>query len=241
MMICRPADVLPIEAVVRGYLAGLRLEGIPANAARSAGSRCRPACARATACRSRSSRRRPRPSRASTTRTSASTDGRAHRPTLVGAGRSPSALAEAIRDRAIRLYRYGAAVAERRGILLADTKFEFGLAGDDETSASRSGRGSTPGSDGAARRPDPHRRGPDAGLVAVLGRRDVRAGPAAGELRQAVRPRLARDPAVGQDRARPGAAARTSSRARAPATSRRSSGSPAPASSATSRRTSIAR
>ncbi len=35
-------------------------------------------------------------------------------------------LAEAIRDRAIRLYRYGAAVAERRGILLADTKFEFG-------------------------------------------------------------------------------------------------------------------
>jgi phosphoribosylaminoimidazole-succinocarboxamide synthase len=37
-------------------------------------------------------------------------------------------LAEAIRDRAIRLYRFGAALAERRGVLLADTKFEFGLA-----------------------------------------------------------------------------------------------------------------
>ena len=38
------------------------------------------------------------------------------------------ALAEAIRDRALRLYGFGAAVAARRGILLADTKFEFGLA-----------------------------------------------------------------------------------------------------------------
>ena len=52
---------------------GVGLEGVPGDAARSAGSRCRRACARATACRSRSSRRRPRPSRVSTTRTSAST------------------------------------------------------------------------------------------------------------------------------------------------------------------------
>jgi phosphoribosylaminoimidazole-succinocarboxamide synthase len=37
-------------------------------------------------------------------------------------------LAEAIRDRALRLYGLASAVAERRGILLADTKFEFGLA-----------------------------------------------------------------------------------------------------------------
>ena len=29
LMICRPASVVPIEAVVRGYLAGLGLEGIP--------------------------------------------------------------------------------------------------------------------------------------------------------------------------------------------------------------------
>ncbi len=33
-----------------------------------------------------------------------------------------------IRDFALRLYRYGAAVAARHGIILADTKFEFGHA-----------------------------------------------------------------------------------------------------------------
>jgi phosphoribosylaminoimidazole-succinocarboxamide synthase len=36
-------------------------------------------------------------------------------------------IAETIRERAIALYRYAAAVAARRGILLADTKFEFGI------------------------------------------------------------------------------------------------------------------
>jgi phosphoribosylaminoimidazole-succinocarboxamide synthase len=36
-------------------------------------------------------------------------------------------VAEQIRDVAVRLYRYGSAVAARAGILLADTKFEFGL------------------------------------------------------------------------------------------------------------------
>jgi phosphoribosylaminoimidazole-succinocarboxamide synthase len=39
-------------------------------------------------------------------------------------------LAEAIRDRALQLYGYGAAVAARRGVILADTKLEFGLIGD---------------------------------------------------------------------------------------------------------------
>ncbi|HEV8696681.1 MAG TPA: phosphoribosylaminoimidazolesuccinocarboxamide synthase, partial [Candidatus Limnocylindrales bacterium] len=36
-------------------------------------------------------------------------------------------IAETIQERAIALYRYAAAVAARRGILLADTKFEFGI------------------------------------------------------------------------------------------------------------------
>jgi phosphoribosylaminoimidazole-succinocarboxamide synthase len=35
--------------------------------------------------------------------------------------------ADAIRQRALALYRYGAAVTARRGIILADTKFEFGI------------------------------------------------------------------------------------------------------------------
>ncbi len=42
------------------------------------------------------------------------------------------AVAETIRDHAIRLYRYGGAVAARAGILLADTKFEFGFGFGDE-------------------------------------------------------------------------------------------------------------
>jgi phosphoribosylaminoimidazole-succinocarboxamide synthase len=40
-------------------------------------------------------------------------------------------VAEAIRDHAVRLYRYGSAVAARAGILLADTKFEFGFVRDE--------------------------------------------------------------------------------------------------------------
>jgi len=43
--------------------------------------------------------------------------------------RTAGPLAESIRDRALGLYRYAAAITARRGILLADTKFEFGLAG----------------------------------------------------------------------------------------------------------------
>ena len=109
----------------------------------------------------------------------------------------------------------------RAGILLADTKFEFGL--------------------GAGRRARPGRRGADPGLVAVLGRRGLRAGPGPGELRQAVRPRLARGPAVGQDRPRARSCPPTSSPAPAPATSRRSSGSPARASRAISQEDVIAR
>ena len=59
------------------------------------------------------------------------------------------ALAERVRSIALALYGYGAAIAARAGILLADTKFEFGLVG--------SGRAA------------PDRRGHDARLVALLG------------------------------------------------------------------------
>ena len=97
IMVCRPTTVLPIEAVVRGYLAGLGLEGLPGERARSAASACRPACARATACRSRSSRRRPRRRSASTTRTSTST-------TMAG-DRRRRPVAERVRDHALRALR----------------------------------------------------------------------------------------------------------------------------------------
>ncbi len=58
-------------------------------------------------------------------------------------------LAARVRDTAIALYRFAAAHAARRGIIIADTKFEFGVAAD--------------------RRTVPDRRGTDSRLLALLG------------------------------------------------------------------------
>ena len=59
----------------------------------------------------------------------------------------------------------------------------------------------------ARRRADPHRRGADAGLVALLAGRRLRGRQEPAELRQAVRARLPRDARLGQDGARARAAA----------------------------------
>ena len=79
-------------------------------------------------------------------------------------------LLEELRRLSIAIYELGAAHARERGIILADTKFEFG------------------------RRPDGTivlgRRGDDPRLLALLARRRLRAGPRPAELRQAVRARL---------------------------------------------------
>ena len=40
-------------------------------------------------------------------------------------------LALQLRDISLALYDKGAEIAEQRGIIIADTKFEFGLIGDD--------------------------------------------------------------------------------------------------------------
>ena len=40
-------------------------------------------------------------------------------------------LATRLRDASLEMYKYGSEFAERRGLILADTKFEFGLIGDD--------------------------------------------------------------------------------------------------------------
>ena len=129
IMICRPAQVVPIEAVVRGYLAGsgwkeYQERGTVCDIRLPAGLR--------------ESDRLPEPIFTPATKAeqgehdqNVSFDGMIDHIGGATMGRSCSAgaLSEAIRDRAIGLFRYGAAVAARRGILLADTKFEFGLAG----------------------------------------------------------------------------------------------------------------
>ncbi len=137
VMICRPATVLPIEAVVRGYLAGsgwkeYREHGTVCGIELPAGLR--------------ESERLPEPIFTPATKApigehdenisfEGMIDHLATNWILSPDSRDyATALAERIRDVSIRLYGYGAAVAERNGVILADTKFEFGLGGapDDE-------------------------------------------------------------------------------------------------------------
>ena len=100
---------------------GLGLEGLPADRQRLRHHAARRACANPIGCPSRSSRRRPRP-RAATTSTSART-----RPaSIVGADLHRARC----KQLTLELYSRGAAHAESSGIIIADTKFEFGLVGD---------------------------------------------------------------------------------------------------------------
>jgi phosphoribosylaminoimidazole-succinocarboxamide synthase len=136
VMICRAASVLPIEAVVRGYLAGsgwkeYRERGTVCGIPLSGGLH--------------ESERLPEPIFTPATKApigqhdeNISFEGMIEHLATNG-GFPPAiagALAEHVRDISLRLYRYGAAVAERKGVILADTKFEFGLApseGSDES------------------------------------------------------------------------------------------------------------
>ena len=129
IMICRPAQVVPIEAVVRGYLAGSGWKEY-----RERGTVCDIPLPPGL----RESEQLPEPIFTPATKAeqgehdeNISFDGMIeHMTEWRPASPDIGGLAEAIRDRAIRLYRYGAAVAARRGILLADTKFEFGIVGE---------------------------------------------------------------------------------------------------------------
>jgi phosphoribosylaminoimidazole-succinocarboxamide synthase len=131
MMVCQPAEVVPIEAVVRGYLAGsgwkeYRDRGTVCGIRLSAGLR--------------EGDRLPEPIFTPATKAelgahdeNLSFDGMIEHIATTGpviARDAASALAEAMRGAALRLYGYGAAIAARRGVILADTKFEFGLVGD---------------------------------------------------------------------------------------------------------------
>ena len=155
----------------------------------SAASRCRPAWRSRRSCPSRSSRRRRRRSWASTTRTSASSRWR----TIVGAD-----LAERLRDITLRAVRDAPpSTRGRKGIILADTKFEFGLVDGELTLIDE------------VLTPDSSRFWPAD---------DYAGRTRAGVVRQAVRARLARDAGLGQDRARARSCPPTSWRAPGSAT-----------------------
>ena len=138
IMLCRAARVVPIEAVVRGYLAGSGWKEY-----RDRGT----VCGMPLPSGLRESDRLPEPIFTPATKAeqgehdeNISFDGMIRHLTTWWPWKAEiGALAESIRDRALRLYRYGAAVAARRGVLLADTKFEFGMLGAAEGQESADG------------------------------------------------------------------------------------------------------
>ena len=139
VMICRPTTVVPIEAVVRGYLAGsgwkeYREHGTVCGVPLPAGLH--------------ESDRLPEPIFTPATKADAGEHDEnisfdrmiEHLAAQSPDPRSAGRVASAIRERSLALYRHGAALTAGQGILLADTKFEFGLV--------------APGADAAAASPE---------------------------------------------------------------------------------------
>jgi phosphoribosylaminoimidazole-succinocarboxamide synthase len=115
MMLCRRADVLPIEVLVRGYITGSGWKDYLRTGA---------VCGIALPAGLKESERLPEPLFTPSTKAEVGHDENidlAEAARLVGAD-----MALRVRDVAIELYKFGSAVAEPAGIILADTKFEFG-------------------------------------------------------------------------------------------------------------------
>jgi len=118
-MLVRRARVLPVECIVRGYLAGSGWEEY-----RLLG----PVCGLPLPAGLSESARLPEPLFTPSTKATEGHDENipfARMAELVGTG-----LAERVRRTAVELYTRAAAAAEARGIIIAATKFEFGLAGE---------------------------------------------------------------------------------------------------------------
>ena len=118
-MACRRLEMLPVECVVRGYLAGsgwkdYRESGAVSGHVLPAGMR--------------ESERLPAPIFTPATKATEGHDeniDEEQAAALCGADRYRAA-----KDASLALYRFATAHAEARGIILADTKFEFGVAPD---------------------------------------------------------------------------------------------------------------
>jgi phosphoribosylaminoimidazole-succinocarboxamide synthase len=121
LMICRPARVVPIEAVVRGYLAGSGWKEYQASGT---------VCGIPLPAGLRESDRLPEPIFTPATKATSGHDiniSEAEAGRIIG-----ETLVRRLRELTIALYQFGAAHAEARGIILADTKFEFGLGSQSE-------------------------------------------------------------------------------------------------------------
>ena len=119
-MLCKKTRPLPIECVVRGYLSGSGWKDY-----RATGK----VCGIALPAGLRESERLPE---AIFTPSTKATTGHDENITFDGAVSLVGAeLAEKVRAISLEIYRRAAAYAEPRGIILADTKFEFGLLRDE--------------------------------------------------------------------------------------------------------------
>jgi phosphoribosylaminoimidazole-succinocarboxamide synthase len=130
MLLCRRAVILPVEVVVRGYLAGSGWQAYRADGA---------VCGVRLPAGLRESERLPEPILTPATKAKAGEHdenidfdamARAMERVAVRDGTAGSArdLAERVRQVGIALYRRAAAHCESVGLILADTKFELGLA-----------------------------------------------------------------------------------------------------------------
>ena len=115
-MLCRKTNPIPIECVVRGYLAGSGWKDY-----RATGK----VCGIPLPSGLRESERLPAPIFTPSTKASAGHDENISFDETVA--RIGGEQAEKLRALSLEIYRRAAAYAEPRGILLADTKFEFGL------------------------------------------------------------------------------------------------------------------
>jgi len=115
-MIVEPFEVIPFEAVVRGFLAGSGWKGYEMTGH---------VCGIRLPSGLRESERLPTPIFTPATKAEAGAhDENVSFDAMAAAIGGP--LAERVRSTAIDLYTYAAAIAARAGILIADTKFEFG-------------------------------------------------------------------------------------------------------------------
>jgi len=127
LMIGRRAQPLPIEVIVRGYLSGTGWKDYLADGT---------VCGIPLPAGLRESDRLPEPLFTPSTKEEVGTHDRnidlAEAAALLGGGSAGREVADRVRQAALALYRHGAEHAESVGIILADTKFEFGLLPDGE-------------------------------------------------------------------------------------------------------------
>ena len=116
VMICQPAEVIPFEAVVRGFLAGSGWKGYQAT-----GHVCGIRLPQGL----HESDRLPEPIFTPATKAEVGHDENVSFDAMVAAVGGD--LAERVRHAALDLYKYAVAIAAQQGILIADTKFEFGV------------------------------------------------------------------------------------------------------------------